>query len=130
MKKNFVFAALVVAVFTLVGCGAPKTLEQIYSQPQVKQQMEQEMSRTQAQMSDLYSNITFDVKGNDVTYNYYIVSGITSKDIDANFISNNLESQKNVYLNEYRTQTGIQEVTITFNYILSDGSTLLSKTIQ
>ena len=130
MKKNYVFAALVVAVLTLVGCGAPKTLEQIYSQPQVKQQMDQEMASLQAQMSDLYSNITFEATGNDITFNYYIVPGITAKDVNVNLISSSLDAQKDVYLNEYKTQAGVEDVTITFNYILSDGSTLLSKTIK
>lgn len=52
------------------------TLESLYANEEIKAEMEKSLADVVAENSEVYSNITFEAKGNDVYYNYYYAEGV------------------------------------------------------
>ncbi len=123
MKKRTSLVVLLLLVFTMAfaGCGK-KTLEDIFSTKENKAAIQQEMDSAKAMFKDYYSDITFEVKGNDVSYNYYFAEGV---EVDLSAVDTSLlEQQADEFKNNTEKNFKIRATSVSYNYYDSEGNLL------
>lgn len=125
MKKRTGLVVLLLLVFTMVfaGCGK-KTLEDIFSTKENKAALQQEVDSAKDMFKDYYTDITFEVTGNDVSYNYYLAEGI---EVDLSAVDTTLlEQQAETFKDNSEKTFKIRPTSVTYNYYDSEGNVLES----
>ncbi len=103
------------------------TLEDIFSTDENQKAIQAEMDSAIELYGDYYSDITFVVEGNDISYNYYFAEGVELG--DASMIdSATLETQAELFKDNMETAYGIRPDSVSYNYYNADGSIFASFT--
>lgn len=121
LSKILVVLTLVCSMF-LMACGAPKTVEEYYNKPIVREALDAQLEQLAEQNSSIFSKVEMTVTGNDVVYNYYYVGDvevnpdlITMSDATFDQAKKAIEGDCKILPN-----------TITYNYYQEDGTLIKS----
>lgn len=126
MKKSLLrVAAVVLACMMLVGCGSLVTLETILNTDSAKQELEGTREQVLSQFEGVYSDYSFAVEGNNLTYNYYYSEDFDDEALDQ--VKEALEATEwsdtiNSVKDEIEASAKIRPETVTFAYFNADGS--------
>lgn len=105
------------------------TLEEYYSQPQIKADLDEQMTSLKETYSDVYSDLGYELDGNTFTYYYKYASQIS----DANSAAEQLEAS---FTDEYMQgiidsvaeECGIEDITLKYIFYNADGSVIFEDT--
>ena len=114
-KRNIIW--VIVALFVsmaLTACGRPKTCEEMFNKPLVKQAMEQQKEQELRSNSNL-SNIEISASGNELEFDFYYAEGIELQPsmFEAD---DSIEKQINQLKDDFENDTGIRPETIVFKF--------------
>lgn len=126
MKKRIsaVVIATLLIVATLVGCGQ-KTLESyINSHADAKEEMDASIAETLKSMSDVYSDLYYEVSGNTFTY-YYVFKDKVDSSVNFSSMDGLYKNISYALIDALKEETEISEpITIEYKFINSDKSEL------
>jgi hypothetical protein len=131
VKKQVVSVLLaVVACLALAGCAA-KTIESFYGKPANKQQIDSMMEQMLSIYSAYYSDIDYEIHGNDITYKYYYSESVSASGVDAlkkGLATQDFSSMIKSTKDDIEKEAGIRPTSITFAYYTSSGTPVYSIT--
>lgn len=131
VKKQVVSVLLaVVACLALAGCAA-KTLESYYGKPVNKQSIDKQLDQMLQIYSAYYSNVTYELHGNDITYNYYYSDSVSMSDVSSlkkALEGENFSGMVKQTKDDIEKEAGIRPSTVTFAYYTSTGTPIYSYT--
>lgn len=128
-KRLLVLLTAIVMVMSLVACGSKiETLEDYYMRPAYKTALEQELASVQSQYADVYSDISFDVKGNTFSYTYTYAVQIDDVETAKATLEASLpdETMASVVAG-LEEESGVTGATVEYTYLNNDGSHIYTK---
>lgn len=121
LSKMLVVLTLVCSMF-LTACGAPKTIEEYYNQPVIRQALDAQLEQLAEQNSTIFSKVEMAVTENDVVYNYYYVGDV---EVDPDLLTMT-DAQFDQAKQAIEGDCKILPNTITYNYYYNDGTLIKS----
>ena len=118
----------VVACFALAGCAA-STLESFYGKPANKKQIDEMMDQMLSIYSAYYSDVDYEIHGNDIIYKYYYSASVSQTGVDA--LKKGLETQDFSSMvkstkDDIEKEAGIRPTSVTFAYYTDKGTEIYS----
>lgn len=131
VRKQVVSILLaVVAVMALAGCAA-KTLESFYGKPANKQQIDKMMDDMLSIYSAYYSDVDYEIHGNDITYKYYYSASVSQTGVDSlkkGLAAQDFSSMAKSTKDDIEKEAGIRPTSVTFTYYTDNGTEIYSYT--
>ena len=118
----------VVACFALAGCAA-STLESFYGKPANKKQIDEMMDQMLSIYSAYYSDVDYEIHGNDIIYKYYYSSSVSASGVDSlkkGLASQDFSSMVKSTKDDIEKEAGIRPSSVTFTYYTDKGSEIYS----
>ncbi len=103
-----------------------RTLEDIYSEPAMKQSTDDEINEYLENNLDYFSNITFEVEGNHIIYSYYYAKGLTADAESLEAQAEDMEDSVNTFKDDIEAHQGIRPEMVTYSYYKYDGTLITS----
>ena len=131
IKKIFVFIVTFFAIFILLACGKPDTLEEVMSGDVAQNELSSTRSNILLLNGEAYSDYSVEISGNKLTYKYYFNQ---YSDEELSYIKEALEaddSQSETIItikDEIEQSCAIRPDSVTFVYYTADGQELFTIT--
>lgn len=132
LKKSKIITCILTAVllcFFMTACGKEDTLEKLMSSDSARDKISGVRESILSQNSDIYSDYSMTVSGNDITYNYYYLPEFSDETLDK--IQDSLKetdwsSTINSVKDEIEQTSSIRPASVTFAYYSADKKELFS----
>lgn len=113
-KKNVFLIAVLMLSMLFIACGKPKTVEDIFNKPMVKQALDKQKENELKNNPEL-SDVQISVSGNELEFDFFYAEGIELKpsmfDTDDS-TAKQVEKMKD----DFENDTGIRPETIVFKF--------------
>lgn len=105
------------------------TLEEYYSQPQIKADLDEQMTSLKETYNDVYSDLGYELDGNTFTYYYKYASQISNansaaEQLEASFTDEYMQG----IIDSVAEECGIEDITLKYVFYNADGSVIFEDT--
>lgn len=124
MKKRILsLIVCIMIVASFVACGGPVTLETYYGNALAKKLLDASMEQQLEEAGDAYTDITYEVAGNTLTYKFYLAEAMEGGDELKAMLEESLTSALDQTAPQIQAESKVSD-TITLGYIFynPDGS--------
>lgn len=124
-KKIALVLATLMIVLSLVACGKPATVEEYYTQPMVKQELDSQIENMKGQYSNVYSDLGYEVSGNTFTYWFRFAEQIEDVDTASSQLEASITDEMlSGIVSDVESECGVTGITCEYIYYNADGSVL------
>ncbi|MBQ8246936.1 MAG: DUF4854 domain-containing protein [Lachnospiraceae bacterium] len=126
MKKRLLaLVAAMVMVLSLVACGAPATVEEYYTQPEIKEALDSQIEQMKGSYTGVYSDLGYEVSGNTFTYWFQFADQIEDADAAAEQLEGSLTDEMlSGIVSDVESECGVTGITCEYIYYNADGSVI------
>lgn len=124
MKKRILsLVVCIMIVASFVACGGPKTLESYYGNALAKKLLDASMEQQLEEADGAYTDITYEVTGNKLTYLFYMAEEMEGGDEVKAMLESSLTGALEQTASQIKAESGItDEITLGYIFYNPDGS--------